>query len=108
MTIFVADGANGYIIPYKRFACSVGTSASPTAAGSFSVQGNQRWYSAGGNQYGQYGTLLSGNMVIHSVTGTGMSSFNLSADAYNLLGSAATSGDIWLSVRDAKLSLIHI
>lgn len=107
MTIFVADGANGYIIPYKRFACSVGTSASPTAAGSFSVQGNQRWYSAGENQYGQYGTLLSGNMAIHSVTGTGMSSFNLSAEAYNMLGSAATSGDIWLSVRDAKWLYEH-
>ena len=35
VTILAQDGNNGYIIPVKRFACSVGVSSTPTPTGVF-------------------------------------------------------------------------
>ena len=102
VTIFAADGSNGYIIPVKRFACSTGAASTPTPTGSFSTADRQRWHQNTSGQYGQYATRITGNIWFLSVEGNGMSSFNVQPEKYNQLGSPNSTGNVCLSVADAK------
>lgn len=104
ITIYAKDGSNGYIIPVCAFACSVGLPATPTRTGNYSVGAKYRWKTLMGPSYGQYVSAVSGQsgVYFHSVAGTNMTSYNLSAAEYNKLGSPASHGCIRLNVRDAK------
>ncbi len=104
VTIYAKDGSNGYIIPVVAFACSVGKSSTPTAKGTYTVGSKYRWKLLMGPSYGQYATAVSGQsgVYFHSVAGVNMTSYNISASDYNMLGSAASHGCIRLNVRDAK------
>ena len=55
-----------------------------------------------GPSYGQYCTRVVGGVLFHSVAGSNMTSYNLSAAEYNKLGSPASHGCIRMTVRDAK------
>ncbi len=57
-----------------------------------------------GPSWGQYASAVSGQsgVYFHSVAGSNMTSYNISATEYNKLGSAASHGCIRLNVRDAK------
>ena len=55
-----------------------------------------------GPSYGQYCTRIVGGVLFHSVAGSNMTSHNLSAGNYNMLGQPASHGCVRLCVRDAK------
>ena len=103
VTVYAKDGDNGYIIPVCAFACSVGLPGTPTPTGTFYTLAKFRWKELMGPTYGQYATRVTNNGIyFHSVAGSNMSSYNLSAFDYNNLGNAASHGCIRLNVRDAK------
>ena len=66
MTIFVQDGANGYIIPLKSFLTSTGED---TPIGSFRTPEKYRWRLMIHGLYTQYATRLGSGLPIlmHSV-----------------------------------------
>lgn len=102
VTVYAKDGGNGYIIPVKTFACSVGLPNTPTPTGTFRTPIKYRWHTLMGPSYGQYCTRIVDGVLFHSVAGSNMSSYNLSAAEYNKLGQPASHGCIRLTVRDAK------
>lgn len=102
VTVYAKDGNNGYIIPVKRFACSVGKPNTPTPVGTFYTPAKYRWHTLMGSSYGQYCTRITGNILFHSVAGKNMTSYNLNAKDYNMLGQPASHGCVRLCVRDAK------
>lgn len=102
VTVYAKDGNNGYIIPVKRFACSVGKSNTPTPVGTFYTPSKYRWHTLMGPSYGQYCTRITGSILFHSVAGKNMTSYNLDARDYNMLGQPASHGCVRLCVRDAK------
>lgn len=102
VTIYAKDGAKGYIIPVKVFACSVGLPKTPTPLGTYYTIAKYRWAELMGPSYGQYCTRIVHGILFHSVAGNKMTSYNLSAAAYNMLGSPASHGCVRLCVRDAK------
>ena len=102
VTVYAKDGNNGYIIPVKRFACSVGKASTPTPTGTFYTSNKYRWHTLMGPSYGQYCTRIVGGVLFHSVAGRNMTSYNLNARDYNMLGSPASHGCVRLCVRDAK------
>lgn len=102
VTVYAKDGNNGYIIPVKRFACSVGKPNTPTPVGTFYTPARYRWHTLMGPSYGQYCTRITGSILFHSVAGKNMTSYNLNAKDYNMLGQPASHGCVRLCVRDAK------
>lgn len=102
VTVYAKDGGNGYIIPVKTFACSVGMPGTPTPTGTFRTPAKYRWHTLMGPSYGQYCTRINGGILFHSVSGSNMTSYNLSAAEYNKLGAPASHGCVRLTVRDAK------
>ncbi len=102
VTVYAKDGANGYIIPVKRFACSVGLPSTPTPTGTFYTPAKYRWHTLMGPSYGQYCTRIVGGVLFHSVAGYNMTSYNIKAKDYNKLGQPASHGCVRLTVRDAK------
>ncbi|WP_230406872.1 L,D-transpeptidase family protein [Blautia liquoris] len=102
VTIYAADGGNGYIIPVKRFACSVGLPGTPTPTGTYRTSVKYRWHELMGPSFGQYCTRIVGGILFHSVAGSNTTSFNLNPSEYNKLGKPASHGCVRLSVRDAK------
>lgn len=102
VTVYVKDGNNGYIIPVKRFACSVGLPSSATPTGTFYTSSKYRWHTLMGPSYGQYCTRIVNSVLFHSVAGRNRTSYNLNYRDYNKLGQAASHGCVRLNVRDAK------
>lgn len=102
VTVYAKDGNNGYIIPVKRFACSVGLPSTPTPTGTYYTSQKYRWHTLMGPSYGQYCTRIVGGILFHSVAGRNMTSYNLNASDYNKLGQPASHGCVRLCVRDAK------
>ena len=102
VTVYAKDGNDGYIIPVKRFACSVGLPSTPTPTGTYRTLNKYRWHTLMGPSYGQYCTRIVGGILFHSVAGYNMTSYNLKASDYNKLGSPASHGCVRLCVRDAK------
>lgn len=102
VTVYAKDGGNGYIIPVKRFICSVGLPSTPTPTGTYYTPAKYRWRALVEASYGQYSTRIVGSILFHSVPGKNMTSYNLKAYDYNMLGKPASHGCIRLTVRDAK------
>ncbi len=102
VTVYAKDGNNGYIIPVRVFACSVGLASTPTPTGTYTTSDKYRWHTLMGPSYGQYCTRITGGILFHSVAGYNMTSYNISASAYNMLGEPASHGCVRLTVADAK------
>lgn len=102
VTVYAKDGNNGYIIPVKRFACSVGLPSTPTPTGTYYTPAKYRWHTLMGPSYGQYCTRIVGGVLFHSVAGYNMTSYNIRARDFNKLGQPASHGCVRLCVRDAK------
>lgn len=102
VTIYAKDGGNGFIIPVKAFACSVGLPQTPTPTGTYNTKAKYRWHELMGPSYGQYCTRIVNGILFHSVAGYNTTSYNLPASEYNKLGQPASHGCVRLNVRDAK------
>ena len=108
ITAYAPDGENGYIIPYRTFICSPGNPHTRTPAGSFVTTNQYRWHTLMGPTYGQYCTRVGNTGVLfHSVPGSNMTSYNISAKKYNKLGEPASHGCIRMTVADAKWIFDH-
>ena len=56
-------------IPVKSIRVSVGLPSTPTPVGTFRLSRSARWQPLMGNSWGQYGTHVTGNVLVHSVPG---------------------------------------
>lgn len=103
VTIWAKDSSTGnWNVPVVAFACSVGTPTSLTPTGTYNTMQKYRWHTLMGPSYGQYCTRIVGGILFHSVAGYNMTSYNLNASDYNMLGRPASHGCVRLCVRDAK------
>ena len=100
--VYAKSETGKYDIPVKTFVCSVGLPGTPTPTGTFTTPAKYRWHTLMGPSYGQYCTRIVGGVLFHSVAGSNMTSHNLSAGNYNMLGQPASHGCVRLCVRDAK------
>ena len=104
--IFAKDGDNGYTIPVKSFVCSVGLNNS-TITGTYSTTDMYEWRELVGHTYGQYAVRIHGPYLFHSVPGSAMNKYSISASEFNKLGEPASHGCVRLCVRDAKWIYDH-
>ena len=100
--VYAKSETGKYDIPVKTFVCSVGLPSTPTPTGTYTTPAKYRWHTLMGPSYGQYCTRIVGGVLFHSVAGSNMTSHNLSAANYNMLGQPASHGCVRLCVRDAK------
>ena len=100
--VYAKSETGKYDIPVKTFVCSVGMPGTPTPTGTYTTPAKYRWHTLMGPSYGQYCTRIVGGVLFHSVAGSNMTSHNLSAGNYNMLGQPASHGCVRLCVRDAK------
>ena len=100
--VYAKSETGKYDIPVKTFVCSVGMPDTPTPTGTYTTPAKYRWHTLMGPSYGQYCTRIVGGVLFHSVAGSNMTSHNLSAGNYNMLGQPASHGCVRLCVRDAK------
>ena len=89
-------------IPVKTIRVSVGLPETPTPVGTFTLSRSARWQPLMGNSWGQYGTHVTGNVLVHSVPGGSPDVYAVPAGFYNMLGEPASHGCIRVCVADAK------
>ena len=102
VTIYKQDETGAYTVPIKAMVCSVGKSGSRTPTGTFKIGGKYAWRELFGNQYGQYATRITGNILFHSVPYSKKQNDTLKTNYYNNLGVADSMGCIRLTCADAK------
>jgi hypothetical protein len=83
----------------KTFRCSVN---STVQEGEYSILEKNIWRNLGGAGYGQYTSRIGNDCYIHSVPYYSQNANALNVNAYNLLGSEANVGYIYLASADAK------
>ncbi|MCQ2400372.1 MAG: L,D-transpeptidase family protein [Lachnospiraceae bacterium] len=100
MTIYTKDGDKGYIIPYKVFLCTIGSS---TPEGEFKLYEPHRWKFMHDDIYVQYLMRYKADgFCIHSIIYRPVEgSYNLIASTYNQLGKNYSDGCIRLLSGDA-------
>ena len=102
VTIYKQDETGAYTVPIKAMVCSVGKSGSRTPTGTFKIGEKYAWRELFGNQYGQYATRITGNILFHSVPYSKKQNGTLKTNYYNNLGVADSMGCIRLTCADAK------
>ena len=105
-TIYIQDGENGYIIPYKTFLCSTGDD---TPLGTFTTPVKYRWRLMNTDEYCQYCTRLGEGLqiLLHSVIYETADPYTLKPSTYNWLGSTKSHGCIRFTTRDAKWIFVN-
>ncbi len=100
-TVYVADGANGFIIPLKSFLCSTG---SDTPIGTFHSPEKIRWNLMIHDVYCQYLTRLNAgyHILLHSGVYNARNPFSLQPQTYNFMGIARSAGCIRFIAKDCK------
>lgn len=95
VTVFRNDG-----VPVRSMICSTGN-ATPT--GTFYTSRKYRWHTLMGPSYGQYCTLITGDILFHSVPyNQNYNPASMPNASYNKLGTTASHGCVRLTVADAK------
>lgn len=100
VTIYKKDSSGYYTVPYKAMICSTGTST--PKSGIYKIPGRWNWGGLEGNVYGQYITVITGNILFHSVPY--LERYNpgsLEYEEYDKLGTPASAGCVRLTVEDA-------
>lgn len=97
--IYGLDAEGQYTKLSKVFVCSTGKA---TPLGKYRTEGKYKWRWLFGDVYGQYATVIDGDILFHSVPYTQQSKDTLEYWEYNKLGTKASLGCIRLTVRDAK------
>lgn len=106
MTIYVQDGANGFIIPLKSFLVSTGDD---TPLGTFKTPDKYRWRLMNSGVYAQYATRLGPGLpfLMHSVIFDRPDTYSAWASTYNHMGVARSAGCIRLLSGNAKWIFDH-
>lgn len=99
--VYELDENKEYTKIAKVFPCSTGRNGR-TPTGIFYTTKGSTWGPLMGGVWGQYYTVITGNILFHSVPYYSMSKDNLEWEEYNKLGDFASAGCVRLSVEDAK------
>ena len=99
LTIYIPDGDNGYIIPYKSFLCSTGDD---TPLGEHKTPEKYRWRLMVNDTYTQYATRITQGFLFHSITYATPNENNLLTVGYNGLGVSRSLGCVRLNCRNSK------
>ena len=99
--VYELDENREYTNIVKVFPCSTGRN-NRTPTGIFYSRKGGVWGPLMGGVWGQYYTVITGNILFHSVPYYSMSKDNLEWEEYNKLGNQASAGCVRLSVIDAK------
>lgn len=105
-TVYVQDGANGFIIPLKSFLCSTGED---TPLGTFKTPEKYRWRLMNSGVYCQYATRLGSGLdiLMHSLIYTKPDVNTLHPETYNFLGVVRSAGCIRFLASDCKWIYDH-
>ena len=105
-TVYVQDGANGFIIPLKSFLCSTGDD---TPVGTFKTPEKYRWRLMNSGVYCQYATRLGSGLsfLLHSIIYDRPDVNTLHPETYNFLGVVRSAGCIRYLSSDAKWIYDH-
>jgi uncharacterized protein YjdB len=100
VTIYAADGANGYIIPVKAMLCSTGDD---TPLGTRPTLSKHRWQKMYNGTVAQFATRLTPapGVLFHSITYRETNNRTMDAFGYNGLGTVRSAGCIRLVCGDA-------
>ena len=106
MTIYVPDGANGFIIPLKSFLISTGDD---TPVGTFRIPEKYRWRLMNSGVYAQYASRLGSGLpfLMHSIIYDRPDTYTAWASTYNHMGVARSAGCIRLMSADARWIYEH-
>lgn len=101
LTVYAADGENGYIIPVKAMLTSVGDD---TPIGTFTTPEKYRWRLMINDTYTQYATRIKAGagFLFHSITYETTNPHTLNTNGYNGLGVVRSAGCIRLTCGNAK------
>ena len=99
--VYELDENKEYTKIARVFPCSTGREGR-TPTGIFYTTKGSVWGPLLGGVWGQYYTVITGNILFHSVPYYTMSKDNLEWQEYNKLGEYASAGCVRLSVIDAK------
>ena len=99
--VYEKDENNQYTKIAKVFPCSTGRNGA-TPVGVFYTKKGYAWGSLIGGVWGQYYTVITGDILFHSVPYYSMSKDNLEWEEYNKLGTSVSAGCVRLTVADAK------
>jgi lipoprotein-anchoring transpeptidase ErfK/SrfK len=99
VTVYAADNAGAYTVPYLAMVCSGGDD---TPLGHFETPVSYSWRLLSGPCYGQYATRIYSSYLFHSVPYYTQHKDDLEYDEYNKLGTPASLGCIRLAVADVK------
>lgn len=105
-TVYIKDGDNGFIIPYKTFLCSTGDD---TPLGDHKTPEKYRWRLMNTDEYCQYCTRLGEGLpiLLHSVIYEKANPYTLKPNTYNYLGATPSHGCIRFTTQDAKWIFDH-
>lgn len=100
-TVYIQDGENGFIVPYKTFLCSTGDD---TPLGNHKTPEKYRWRLMVTDEYCQYLTRLGAGLpiLLHSVIYERQDPYTLFPHTYNYLGANKSHGCIRYTTADAK------
>ena len=99
--VYELDENKEYTKIARVFPCSTGRNGRTPTGIFYSIKGYE-WGPLMGGVWGQYYTVIRGNILFHSVPYYSMSKDNLEWEEYNKLGEEASAGCVRLSVIDAK------
>ncbi len=99
VTVFEKDEDGRYTVPVRSMICSTGED---TPLGVYETGDRVEWLSLFGDVYGQYATVIVGNILFHSVPYSEPRKDALRWDYYNLLGTGCSMGCVRLQVADAQ------
>ncbi len=115
VTVYAADGANGYIIPVKAMLCSTGDD---TPLGTRPTLAKHRWQTMFNGTQAQFATRLtqSPGVLFHSITYESRNNRTMLTEGYNGLGIIRSAGCIrllcgeayWLYQRCAVGTLVTV
>ena len=100
VTVYAKDGTKGYTIPVVSFVCSPGYA---TPLGTFHTGAKYRWLELIGPCWGQWCTVITGDILFHSVYYDRYNdNRSLNVNAYNQLGNVVSHGCVRLTAADTK------
>ena len=110
VTVYARDEDGEYTVVVRQMICSSGTTANPSPAGDFVLNGRHttwclfpKW-----GDYARYWTQITPSIAFHSVLYNTPSTMDLRTASYTKLGKRASHGCIRLLVSDAKWVYDHI
>ena len=101
VTIYVKDEKGNYTIPVKAMVCSTGYATPKNSK--YQTEARWTWGLMFGGVYTQWETLITGNILFHSVPYLRRYDYNsLEYWEYNKLGTTCSAGCVRLTCADAK------